>query len=66
MSTKPTKLRTGYAALALVLIAQPAAAMHAHRHPHPVWQWQGANAAVSQPSNLSRYAYGAVSAPAGR
>ena len=66
MLTKPTKLRTGYVALALVLIAQPAAAMHAHRHPHPVWQLPGTNAAASQPSNLSRFAYGAVSAPAGR
>jgi hypothetical protein len=69
MSTKPAKQLTGCVALALALIAQPAAAMygaHAHRHVRPVWYWQGANAAVSQPSNLSRFAYGAGSAPAGR
>ncbi len=66
MLTKPTKLRTGYVAVALVLVAQPAAAMHAHRHPHPAWQLQGVDAAVPQSSNQSRFAYGAVSAPAGR
>ncbi len=54
MSKKPAKQRIACAALALALIMQPATAKHARRHLHPVWQWQGANAAVSQPSNLSR------------
>jgi hypothetical protein len=69
MSTKPAKQLTGCVVLALALIAQPAAAMHdanARRHIRPVWYWQGANAAIAQPSNLSRFANGGASAPAGR
>jgi hypothetical protein len=66
MSIKLPKQRIGCVAFALALIMPPATAMHAQRHPHLVWQWQGANAAVSQPSNLSRFENGAASAPAGR